>query len=204
MEKPRYVSVVVDVQNDFVNGSLPVPGALEIMQPLAAVDKAVWRTGGDNVKTGDQHPADTPHFDRWPVHCIEGSDGAVFYSALRFTDDDIVISKGMEQTDGYSAWDGISEQGDTLETIIAPRTPEEKVRVFIGGLATDYCVKATTLDVKGHFSDDERVAVYLLRDAIRAVNLQPNDGDEAIKAMLDAGAIAITSQEALALIAEGM
>jgi nicotinamidase/pyrazinamidase len=196
--------VVVDVQNDFVNGSLAVPGAVEIMRPLAEVDRAVSRAGGNNVKTGDQHPADTPHFDKWPIHCVEGTDGAYFYSALKFTDDDFIISKGMEQADGYSAWEGFDENGATLETIIMPRTPEEKVRVFIGGLATDYCVKATTIDVRRHFSDDARVSVYVLRDAIRAVNIQPNDGAEALQAMVDAGAIAITSQEALALIAEGM
>jgi nicotinamidase/pyrazinamidase len=115
--------------------------------------------------------------------------------------EDVVIDKGTGRLqNGYSGWEGKSKGGSDLETIITPRSSEEKVRVFIGGLATDYCVKATTLDIAKHFEDDNRVSLYLLRDAIRAVNLDPSDGSAAYEAMLDARAVALSSDEARSLI----
>ena len=115
-------------------------------------------------------------------------------------DTDIVINKGMEQTDGYSGWEGVTDDGQTLETIIAPLSRKEKVRVFVGGLATDYCVKATALDIAARFKDDERVHLYLLRDAIRAVGLAPTDEEKALAAMEEAKIQAISADEARVMI----
>ncbi len=200
----RNVLVTVDVQNDFVTGSLAVADGDAVVTPINEVAAAVRAADGDVALTRDWHPAHTPHFDIdggiWPVHCVAETDGAAFVPNLDIQPADVILSKGMEQTDGYSGWEGVSEQGETLESLITPRTPHEKVRVFLGGLATDYCVKATGLDIATFFADDERVTTYLLRDAVRAVALQQADEANALKQLQEAQVIAITSDEARAII----
>lgn len=200
----RDVLVTVDVQNDFVTGSLAVTDGEAVIAPINKVAAAIRAAGGDVALTRDWHPAHTPHFDTnggiWPVHCVAETEGAAFASALEITPTDFILSKGMEQTDGYSGWEGVGAQGETLETIITPRDAHERVRVFIGGLATDYCVKATGIDIATFFADDERVTTYLLRDAVRAVALKQADEANALQALEAAQVLAITSNEARALI----
>lgn len=198
------VLVAVDVQNDFIDGSLAVTEGEQVVQPINDVAAAVRDTGGTVAFTRDWHPAETPHFadygGAWPVHCVAETEGAAFHPDLDVRDTDIVINKGMEQTDGYSGWEGVTDDGQTLEAIIAPLSREEKVRVFVGGLATDYCVKATALDIAARFKDDERVHLYLLRDAIRAVGLAPTDEEKALAAMEEAKIQAISADEARVMI----
>lgn len=200
----RDVLVTVDVQNDFVTGSLAVTDGDAVVAPINEIAAAVRANGGDVALTRDWHPAHTPHFAAdggiWPVHCVAETEGAAFVPTLNIQPTDVILSKGMEQTDGYSGWEGVGEQGETLESLITPRTPHEKVRVFLGGLATDYCVKATGLDIATFFADDERVTTYLLRDAVRAVALQQADEANALKQLQEAQVIAITSDEARAII----
>lgn len=200
----RDVLVTVDVQNDFVTGSLAVTDGEAVIAPINKVAAAIRAAGGDVALTRDWHPAHTPHFDTdggiWPVHCVAETEGAAFAPALEITPTDVILSKGMEQTDGYSGWEGAGAQGETLETIITPRDAHERVRVFIGGLATDYCVKATGIDIAMFFADDERVTTYLLRDAVRAVALKQADEANALQALEAAQVLAITSNEARALI----
>lgn len=200
----RDVLVTVDVQNDFVTGSLAVTDGEAVIAPINKVATAIRAAGGDVALTRDWHPAHTPHFDTdggiWPVHCVAETEGAAFAPALEITPTDVILSKGMEQTDGYSGWEGVGAQGETLETIITPRDAHERVRVFIGGLATDYCVKATGIDIATFFADDERVTTYLLRDAVRAVALKQADEANALQALEAAQVLAITSNEARALI----
>lgn len=200
----RNVLVAVDVQNDFVSGSLAVNGGEAIVQPLNELAQAVRDTGGNVAFTRDWHPPVTPHFDTWPVHCVADTDGADFHPDLRIFEDDIVISKGMEQNDGYSGWEGQSDTGITLESIVEPQTLEEKVNLFIGGLATDYCVQATALDIAERFKDDNRVQLFLIRDAIRAVNLAPTDELRALDAMKAASFFAVSCQEAKVLVEESV
>lgn len=197
---PRDVLVAVDVQNDFIDGSLTVHQGEQVVAPINSVAAAVRQTGGDVAFTRDWHPATTPHFEAWPVHCVAETEGAAFHPELGVRQEDTIISKGMEQTDGYSGWEGVADDGATLDTIIAPQTREEKVRVFIGGLATDYCVKATAVDIATHFKADDRVQLFLLRDAIRAVGLAPTDEEKALAAMDEAKIHAISSAEAIAMI----
>lgn len=198
------VLVAVDVQNDFIDGSLAVTEGEQVVQPINDVAAAVRDTGGTVAFTRDWHPAETPHFadygGAWPVHCVAETEGAAFHPDLDVRDTDIVVNKGMEQTDGYSGWEGVTDDGQTLEAIIAPLSREEKVRVFVGGLATDYCVKATALDIAARFKDDERVHLYLLRDAIRAVGLAPTDEEKALAAMEEAKIQAISADEARVMI----
>lgn len=197
-ESTRNVLVAVDVQNDFINGSLAVPKGKQVVAPLNEMAQAVREDGGDVVFTRDWHPATTPHFDNWPVHCVQNTHGARFDPRLKVKRRDTIISKGMGQTDGYSGMDtlGTISTGKTLERIVRPSTRREHVRVFIGGLATDYCVKATALDLASRFEDDERVSLFLLRDAVRAVNLERGDEKRALKALSDADVVAISTAEA--------
>lgn len=200
----RNVLVTVDVQNDFVTGSLAVNEGDQVVDPINTIAEVVRDADGIVALTRDWHPEHTPHFATdggvWPVHCVAETDGAAFVPELDIQPTDIILSKGMEQTDGYSGWEGVSENGETLETLIAPQSQKEKVRVFVGGLATDYCVKATGIDIATHFANDPRVTTYLLTDAIRAVALQQADEANALKQIQEAGVIAISSDEARAMI----
>lgn len=200
----RNILVGVDIQNDFITGSLAVTDGASVIDPTNRIAEAVRSTNGDVALTRDWHPTETPHFgpDAWPVHCVANTEGADFAPTLAVEPTDIVLSKGMGQTDGYSGWEGVGENNETLESIITPKDPHETVRVFIGGLATDYCVKATGIDIATFFKDDERVTTYLLHDAVRAVALNQADEANALKALQDAQVRALSTEEALALIQE--
>lgn len=198
----RNVLARIDVQNDFINGSLAVAEGEMVVEPLNRVARLVRKTGGQVVDTRDWHPEHTPHFDTWPVHCVQGTKGAELHPKLEVSRSDILLSKGMGQTDGYSGWEGVGPRGETLESIIGPKDSAEKVRVFLGGLATDYCFRATALDIGERFGDDERVSLFYIRDAIRAVNLDPRDESRAIREVEAAKFFALTSQEAMRLMQE--
>lgn len=204
IEQSRPVLIGIDVQNDFITGSLAVAEGEQVVAPLNTIAETVRHHGGQVVFTRDWHPGETPHFvnfgGQWPVHCVAGTTGASFHDKLNVQPGDTIIDKGMGQTDGYSGWEGQSDTGETLETIITPRTPHEKVQVFLGGLATDFCVKATALDIANHFRDDARVSIYLLREAVRAVGLTPNAEEEALAAMKEARILAVSINEAKTMI----
>ena len=196
----RHLLVAVDVQNDFIDGSLAVKSGIDVVEPLNTLAHAVRRDLGRVAFTRDWHPAATPHFDTWPVHCVADTDGAAFHPDLQLKEGDVVLNKGMGQTDGYSGIEGVADDGTTLETMIEPVHRDEKVRIFVGGLATDYCVKATSVDLARRYKGLDNVSICLVTDAIRAVNLQPNDGTEAVEAMADAGVHIINLTDALALV----
>ena len=196
----RHLLVAVDVQNDFIDGSLAVANGIDVVAPLNTLAHAVRRDLGRVAFTRDWHPAATPHFDTWPVHCVADTDGAAFHPDLQVKEGDVVLNKGMGQTDGYSGIEGVADDGTTLETMIEPVHRDEKVRIFVGGLATDYCVKATAVDLARRYKGLDNVSICLVTDAIRAVNLQPNDGTEAVEAMADAGVHIINLTDALALV----
>ena len=202
MEKSNYIFVGVDPQNDFIDGSLAVAEAEQIIKPVNSIADEIRKHDGTVVFTRDWHPEKTPHFDKWPVHCVANTRGANFHKDLNIQPSDIIINKGTSQTDGYSGWEGRSDKGETLESIITSKTPHEKVKVFLGGLATDFCVKSTALDIAEHFKDNRRVTTYLLIDAIRAVGLTPTAEEEALFAMKEAGILAISTEEAKKMIQE--
>ena len=204
MEKSNYIFVGVDPQNDFIDGSLAVAEAEQIIEPINSIADEIRKHDGTVVFTRDWHPEKTPHFDKWPVHCVANTRGAKFHEDLNIQPDDIIINKGTGQTDGYSGWEGKSETNETLESIITPKTPHEKVKVLLGGLATDFCVEYTARDIAKHFKDDMRVTIYLLIDAIRAVGLTPTAEEEALSAMKEAGILAISTEEAKKMIQESI
>jgi nicotinamidase/pyrazinamidase len=190
---PTTALVVVDVQNDFADpaGSLYVTGGQDVVPIVnAEIDRAL-EAGAPVVYTQDWHPETTPHFQKdggiWPVHCVAGTWGAELHPDLRVVGGER-IHKGSGGEDGYS---GFSVRDPTTGVTSATRLErllhEHGVqRVVIAGLATDYCVAETALDAA-------RLGfqTLVLHDAIRAVDLQPGDGERAIERMRAAGAILV-------------
>ena len=201
-ETTRSVLATIDVQNDFINGSLAVADAEQVIAPLNTLRRAVRRAMGRVAFTRDWHPSVTPHFDTWPVHCVVGTEGAAFHPALTVGEGDVVLSKGTGQTDGYSGMGAVADDGTTLEMLVEPTHLHEAVRVFIGGLATDYCVKATAIDMARRFDAYDNVSVCVITDAMKAVNLTPDDEQKAIVEMADAGVHIINLEDALMLVNE--
>ena len=180
MSNTKQALIVVDVQNDFCpGGTLAVPQGDQVVAPLNKLIDQFLERGAPVYKTRDWHPRTTKHFaaygGTWPVHCVQNSKGAQFHPALRDDPRIKVISKGVGEEDGYSAFD---------ETDLASQLHDKGVEeLVVGGLATDYCVKNTVLDaIKNGFR------VKAVEDAMRPVELQPGDGERAIEEMRAAGA----------------
>jgi nicotinamidase/pyrazinamidase len=176
--------IVVDVQNDFLpGGSLAVAGGDEVVAPLNAYIAAFVRAGLPIFATRDWHPPDHCSFRTrggpWPPHCVVGSEGARFAPGLALPPSAVVVSKDtLPEQDTYSGF-----QGGDLDA----RLREAGVRrVFVGGLATDYCVFHTVKDAL-----ERGYAAVLLTDAIRAVDVRPDDGRRAEEEMLRLGAVPI-------------
>ena len=180
MTTPKRALIVVDVQNDFCpGGTLAVPHGDEVVEPLNQVIGEFLERGEPVYKSRDWHPPTTKHFADfggvWPVHCVQNTKGAEFHPALRDDPRITVISKGLGDIDCYSAFD----ETDLLDQLHQQNVEE----VVVGGLATDYCVKSTVLDALKH-----GFKVKALKNAMRAVDVQPGDGERAIEEMRDAGA----------------
>ena len=129
MENTKYILIGVDPQNDFIGGRLAVAEAEQIIEPVNSIADEIRKHDGTVVFTRDWHPEKTPHFDKWPVHCVANTRGSEFHKDLNIQPSDIIINKGTGQTDGYSGWEGRSDKGETLESIITPKTPHEKVKL---------------------------------------------------------------------------
>jgi nicotinamidase/pyrazinamidase len=180
--------IVVDVQNDFCpGGALPVPEGDRVVPILNQYIARFQSTGSPIFATRDWHPPDHISFKQrggiWPPHCIQGTDGARFHPELRLPEKTQVISKGTHPTtEAYSGFQG---------TDFADRLRSSGVRrLFVGGLATDYCVKSTVLD-----GAREGFEVYFLEDASRGVEVNRGDTRRSIDEMKSAGARAIRLQE---------
>lgn len=176
--------IVVDVQNDFLpGGSLAVADGERIFEPI----NAIMPLFDVVVATRDWHPRDHPHFidhgGPWPYHCVQNTHGAEFAQRLDRTHVDFVVDKGTEAPwHGYDAFE---------RTGLAQSLTERAVtRVFVCGLATDYCVKATALA-----SAREGFETTLVADAVAAVNVKPGDEPEALDQMRRAGIRFVTSAE---------
>ena len=179
---PSDALIVVDVQNDFcAGGALAVPEANPILPELNRWIESAERGGAVIVASRDWHPPDHMSFRErggpWPPHCIQDTEGAAFHSGLRLPPGAVVLSKGTDpQRETYSAFDG---------TGLTERLHAAGVRrVWVGGLALDYCVKATVLDARR-----EEFETHLIEPATRPVEAKAGDGDRALEAMRIAGAI---------------
>lgn len=177
--------LVVDVQNDFCpGGALGVPEGDRIIPRVNRTVDLFVRRGLPVLATRDWHPKVTRHFKEfggaWPPHCIQGTRGARFHPKLRLPKDAVILSKGMDpDQDSYSGFQAVSSQGRDLESVIRDHGIDE---VFLCGLATDYCVRATALDAARR-----GIRVRVLGDAIRGVDLKPGDSDAAVQEMRAAG-----------------
>ena len=178
--------IVVDVQKDFCpGGALPAPGGDDII-PALNRHLAEARTCDMVVYASrDWHPARTTHFQpdggEWPPHCVQGSAGAQFHPGLKLPPDAIIVSKGDDpQRHGYSAFDGHTSDGKTLLHDLRERNI---TLVYVTGIATDYCVKATALDAL-----QAGLEVRILPDAVTGIDVQSGDAERALDEMLAAGA----------------
>jgi nicotinamidase/pyrazinamidase len=180
--------LIIDVQVDFLpGGSLAVPDGDRVVPVLNGYIAAFRRAGLSIVATRDWHPPDHCSFRAqggpWPPHCVAGSRGAGFATLLELPCEAIVVSKATTpDQDAYSGF-----QGTDLDRLLR----EAGVgRVFVGGLATDYCVLNTVRDALrlGHHT-------VLLVDAVRAVDVRPGDGEHAVAEMLQSGAVAATLRQ---------
>jgi nicotinamidase/pyrazinamidase len=178
--------IVVDIQNDFcAGGSLEVPDGDRVVPLLNEYAASFAAEGQPIYASRDWHPEKTKHFQAhggiWPPHCIQGTKGAEFHPGLQLPPGTAIVSTGMDPEDeGYSAFPSILDDGRDLATALRDAGVR---RLFIGGLATDYCVKLTVLDaIAAGFE------ATLLLDASRGVNLQPHDAEQAIEEMVGAGA----------------
>ena len=165
---------IVDVQNDFLpGGALAVPRGDEVIPVINELQKRFeWI-----FASKDWHPAATVHFDKWPVHCVRGTKGAAFPDALHVRRIEKVFLKGTGNTDdGYSAFEA------TNDDLVFRLKSLGVTQLFVTGLATDYCVKATAIDAVRHGFE-----TFVVRDAVRAVNVHPGDEAGAFAEMEAAG-----------------
>jgi nicotinamidase/pyrazinamidase len=177
--------LLVDPQNDFCpGGSLPVAEGDQVMPVLSAWAEAAEMAGVPVFVSRDWHPRRTTHFKEfggvWPPHCVQDTWGAEFHADLRLPRSARIVSKGMGETeDAYSAF----QARDDSETPLATLLREAGVgHLYVMGLATDYCVQASAL---GGLESGLRVTV--VARGIRAVNVQAQDGEEAVGRMRAAG-----------------
>ncbi|QQS22108.1 isochorismatase family protein [Candidatus Saccharibacteria bacterium] len=210
------IAINVDIQNDFAlpSGALSVNGGEDIVNPANSTNKFVRENSGQVIFTQDWHrPDNKKHFEKWPVHCVQHKAGAALHDNLDVVADDTIAQKGMYlEDDGYSGWGAELQTGALFHAlshlhrsertvgraigILARQAAEkgDRIAVLIQGLATDYCDRATVVDALNNTSQ-EIVDVYVVTDAMKAVNIHPEDGARALAEMLAAGAHPITSQE---------
>lgn len=180
--------IVVDIQNDFLpGGSLAVPHSDEVIPAVNHYIHTFEEKKLPVFATRDWHPARHCSFEAqggiWPPHCVQGNEGAEYALDLQLPEETVIISKATDPgKEAYSGFDG-TDLHDRLQELGVER-------LFIGGLATDYCVLSTVRD--GLSLDYE---VYLLEDASRAVNVNPDDGKKAIREMVGLGAKPINAAE---------
>jgi nicotinamidase/pyrazinamidase len=185
---PGDALLVVDVQNDFLpGGALGVPDG-DAVVPVLNRYLARFATAGLPIfATRDWHPADHCSFQAqggsWPPHCVQETPGAEFAPGLELPDAVSRIAKAIgTEKDSYSGFEDTELAAELRAAGVS--------RLLIGGLATDYCVLNTVLDALR-----EGFEVLLLADAIRAVEVQPGDGDAAIARMTAAGAVPILLED---------
>lgn len=180
--------IVIDMQNDFLpGGRLAVTGGGDIIPQLNRYLAYFAAHRLPVVATRDWHPPDhcsfQPQGGPWPPHCIAGSDGAGFHPGLELPIATHIVSKATaRESDAYSAFSG-TQLDELLQSLHIQR-------VFVGGLATEYCVFNTVKDAL-----QLRYATFVLEDAVRAIEQQSGDGQRALQEMIDLGAKSMHYEE---------
>ncbi|MGH2642376.1 MAG: isochorismatase family protein [Chitinophagaceae bacterium] len=176
--------IIVDVQRDFCpGGALAAPMGNEIIPVInKLMDKFEII-----LASKDWHPSKTVHFDKWPPHCIRGTEGAAFHPGLQQSKIEMVALKGTGNSDdGYSAFEATNMD---LSHWLKRKNVDA---VYTCGIATEYCVMSTAKDaVKAGFK------TYCITDAIAPVNVHKGDGEEALQKMNKEGISLITSDKIL-------
>ena len=173
---------IVDVQNDFCPG-----GALAVRNgdQVVPVINSIAGKFDFVLASRDWHPEGSVHFQKWPVHCVRNSSGADYHPDLNRDLISIELLKGTgNKDDGYSAFEATNLNPEKFLKEKGVTT------LYITGLATDYCVRATALDAVA-----KGFKTFVITDAVRAVDVQPGDGERALEEMQTAGCILITSRE---------
>jgi nicotinamidase/pyrazinamidase len=189
----RAALLVVDAQNDFcAGGALEVPQSRRVIDALNRHLETARRQHLPVYASRDWHPPRTTHFKpfggEWPVHCVQHSVGAAFHPDLRLPRDILVVTKGDgDDAPGYSAFDGRLPSGETLLSDLQRRGI---THLYVGGLATDYCVRASVLDALR-----AGLQVTVLDDAIAGVDVSPGDSARAREEMMRHGAAGGTTLE---------
>ncbi len=178
--------LIIDVQNDFCpGGALAVKDGDAVVPVLNRYAELFAACAQIVYATRDWHPSRTRHFKQdggqWPPHCVESTDGARFHPELRLPEGTVVFSKGQDfDSDSYSGFDGQDERGRSLLDALRQ---DGVGHIYAGGLATDYCVRATVLDAL-----ERGFEVTLLLDAIKGVDVNPGDSEAAVEEMIEKGA----------------
>ena len=184
--KLKKALLIVDVQNDFCpGGALAVPEGDKIVSTINKYIRIFAKKKLPIFASRDWHPIRTKHFKDfggvWPVHCLRNSRGAAFHPKLKLPKEAIQLYKGMDpEKDSYSVFQAEDLSGTGFLKLLNMLGIKE---LYIGGLATDYCVKSSVLDALKH-----KFKVKLLIDAIKGVDLKPDDSEKAIKEMIKKGA----------------
>ena len=202
------VLIVIDVQNDFCSGgALAVPRGDEIIAPIHRIAPFFKHI----ILTQDWHTANhssfaSAHQDKkpfesievsygrqtlWPDHCVQGTRGAEFHPELKLTRAELILRKGFRpQIDSYSAF---FENDRTTPTGLAGYLDERVLtRVFLAGLAYDYCVGYSALDARRL-----GLEATILRDASRAIDL--NGSVAAIEAAFERAGVAVIESSQLSV-----
>ncbi len=175
--------LIVDLQYDFLpDGALHVPEGNTVIPIINTLIDAANKGHAPIIASRDWHPTNHCSFHeqggRWPSHCVQNTPGAQFHSDVDFPDNTIIINKAFKADhEAYSAFSGETADGQTLTALLKKLDIK---RLIIGGLALDYCVKASCLDaIKAGF---ETIVVL---DATKAINQE--DGKEALKILTSFG-----------------
>jgi len=180
--------IIVDVQNDFCpGGSLAVPRGDEVVPVINDLIQRFREKAQLIVATRDWHPEEHCSFrlqgGPWPPHCIRGTEGARFHHDLNLDEQVLIISKGTQpDREAYSGFEGTDLQEKLQKAGVD--------QVYVCGLATDYCVKATALDARqGGFK------TTVVTDAIRGVDVKEGDSQRALGEMKGKGIDLLLSRE---------
>jgi len=175
--------LIVDLQNDFCpGGAVPVPYADEVVPVVNnLMDHFPFV-----IASRDWHPVESVHFDNWAPHCINGTEGAEYHSALLADKINLELFKGTEnKDDGYSVF-------EATNCDFAKELEQEKVdELYITGIATESCVKQSVLDAL-----NKGFKTYVIKDAVRSHEKRVGDGDSALKEMEKAGATVLDADAA--------
>lgn len=179
------VLIIADIQKDFLpGGALPIKEGDQIIPALNTYAKIFKKVGAKVVASRDWHPANHVSFTtqggKWPPHCVQETEGAKFSPDLKLPEGTMIISKATDpEKEAYSVFDG-THLGEQLKSLGVKR-------VFIGGLATDYCIVNSVLDARNLGFN-----VVVLADATLGINVKQGDVDKAFKTMSQAGALQVT------------